>query len=361
MSLQGARVYIHGRLRGLTKRRLGRLAVGAGGAMTRRASNATIIALGHNTAKATLSDAGDLQFSFRPLPGAQIVSELSFARMLGMGSMECGVGSFYASDQLAKHSGLSEVQIRALSLFDVLSPSNSLFTYEDLVAARVIGKLVAGGKSFPKIVQAALALKESGGSLKSTKLSEAPWGQMLQEIDGKLAGLNGQLLLPIDGDDVSAEDAFVRGEESESKSDLGAARRWYEIAARLDRSDPVIPFNLANVLDTMGLVTEAAIGYRQALARDPCFPDAWFNLGVMQEREGRSDEALASYERAAAVDQGYVDAQHNAALLLMRLKRFPDAILIWDKIAAAASPAADEAKRLAHLCRLELKHVGQRR
>jgi hypothetical protein len=359
MSLQDARVYIHGRLRRLTKRRLGRLAAAAGAVMTRRAATATVIVVGHSEAKTTLSDTGDLHFAFRPLAKAEFVSELSFGRMLGFYSPGREDGRFYAVDQIAKHSGLSETQIKSLALFDVLIPRGALFSYEDLILARVIGRLVIGGKSISKIVVAALSLRESGGSLKSTKLSEAPWGQMLQEIDGRLAGLDGQLLLPIDGDDVSADEAFARGEGSESEGDLTAARRWYEIAARLDRSDPVIPFNLANVLDAMGLGNEAAIAYRQAISRDPQFPDAWFNLGVLQERDGRTEEALASYEKAALVDQGYLDAQHNAALLLMRLRRFPDAILLWDKIAASASAAAEEAKRLAHLCRLELKHAGQ--
>ena len=73
-------------------------------------------------------------------------------------------------------------------------------------------------------------------------------------------------------------------------------RGLYDLAARLDKVDPVIPFNLGNVLDELGRERAAEIAYLQALARDPNFPDAWFNLGVLQEKIGREDEALSSYE-----------------------------------------------------------------
>ena len=53
------------------------------------------------------------------------------------------------------------------------------------------------------------------------------------------------------------------------------------------------------VLDELGREREAEIAYRQAIARDAKFPDAWFNLGVLQEKMGRVDEALSSYERAS--------------------------------------------------------------
>jgi tetratricopeptide (TPR) repeat protein len=101
--------------------------------------------------------------------------------------------------------------------------------------------------------------------------------------------------------------------------------------------------------------------YRQAIARDPNFPDAWFNLGVLQEKVGRIDEALSSYERAFAVEPAYADALHNAALLLMRKRRFPAVLKLLDQLTASAQSSRNEAKRLAHLCRLELKQEQERR
>ena len=126
------------------------------------------------------------------------------------------------------------------------------------------------------------------------------------------------------------------------------AERLYDLAARLDRDDPVIPFNLGNVLDELGRERDAEIAYRQALARDPNFPDAWFNLGVLQEKVGREDEALSSYERAFAVEPFYADALHNAALLLMRKRRFSAALKLLEQLVTTSQSSAGEARRLAH-------------
>ncbi|HKN29581.1 MAG TPA: tetratricopeptide repeat protein, partial [Roseiarcus sp.] len=113
--------------------------------------------------------------------------------------------------------------------------------------------------------------------------AEAPWGAVLQVLEGALAEIDGQLLLPLEGADLDADAAFALGEESEQEGDLLSARRWYELAVRLDATDPVIPFNLGNVLDELGFTRQAEFAYRQAIARSPNMADAWFNLGLLQE------------------------------------------------------------------------------
>jgi tetratricopeptide (TPR) repeat protein len=119
-----------------------------------------------------------------------------------------------------------------------------------------------------------------------------------------------------------------------------------------------VPFNLGNVLDALGRPKEAEIAYRQAVGRDPSLADAWFNLALLQEKSGRDAQALASYDRAIAADPTYLAAQHNAGLLLMRLRRFAEAAPRWEKIAATSAEAAGEARRLAQLCRLELRNAA---
>src|SRR5271165_7197539 len=91
------------------------------------------------------------------------------------------------------------------------------------------------------------------------------------------------------------------------------------------------------------------------------FPDAWFNLGVLQEKIGRDDEALLSYEKAFAMEPSYADALHNAALLLMRKRQFSAAVKLLDQLVSTSQSTSGEARRLAHLCRLELKQgVGKK-
>ena len=184
---------------------------------------------------------------------------------------------------------------------------------------------------------------------------------MLKVLEGTLAEIDGQFLLQLEGSDLDADGVFALAEESEQDGDLVTARRWYELAARLDATDPVIPFNLGNVLDELGFTREAEIAYRQAIARSPDMADAWFNLGLLQEKNGRERDALASYERAFAIDPTYANALHNAALLHMRRREFAAAVQLLEQIRPTSPADAAEIRRLAHLCRLEAKTAETRK
>jgi hypothetical protein len=360
MTISAQKVHIYGRLRGITARRVDQLAAAAGLSLTRRPSAADAIVLAHSTAGFALSDDGELHLMFQRKANARLVSERCFRSRLGILDLPGASEPHYSEDQIARHTGLSRPQLRTLSLYDVLSAGEGGFSYTDLVAARAIGRLFAAGAKFPKIIVAALALESRGMSLSAVRLAEAPWGELLQVFEGALAEIDGQLLLPLHGQDIDADAAFARAEASEREGDLNSARRWYDLAARLDENDAIIPFNLGNVLDELGRSREAEIAYRQAIARSPDLADAWFNLGVLQEKMGREDEALSSYQGAFAVEPAYADALHNAAVLLMRNRRFAAALPLIDQIIAASPANAPEAKRLAHLCRLELRHSAER-
>jgi len=362
MTSTDQKVYVFGRLRGVTARRVGQLARSSGLALTRRPSAADIIVLAHSTARSAVSEQGELRLRFRPRSRAQLLSERSFKSRIGVIAPAIAADGRYSEDQVARLAGLGVEQIRSLALYDVLSPDESGHSYTDLVVARAVGRLRAESATFAKIIAAALALEQRGMSLSGVRLAEAPWGELVQVLEGCLARTDGQLLLPLEkGSDVDADEVFARAEEYEQEGDLELAERLYDLAARLDRDDPVIPFNLGNVLDELGRERDAEIAYRQALARDPNFPDAWFNLGVLQEKVGREDEALSSYERAFAVEPSYADALHNAALILMRKREFSATLKLLDQLVATSQSSSGEARRLAHLCRLELKQESARR
>ena len=360
MTISAQKVYVYGRLRGITARRIRELAVAKRLRLTRRPSSADAIVLAHSTAGFAVSDGGELCLKFQRKADARLVSERYFRSQLGMRALPGASEPQYSEDQIARHAGLNSLQLRTLSLYDVVSPVDSGFSYSDLLAARAVGRLLAAGAKFPKIIIAALALESRGVSLCSVRLAEAPWGELLQVCEGALAEINGQLLLPLQGPDIDADEAFARAEASEQEGDLDSARRWYDLAGRLDENDAVIPFNLGNVLDELGRPREAEIAYRHAIARSPDLADAWFNLGVLQEKMGRDEEALSSYEKAFAVEPTYADALHNAAVLLMRKRRFAAALPLLNQIMSASAASAPDAKRLAHLCRLELRHDAER-
>jgi tetratricopeptide (TPR) repeat protein len=327
--------------------------------MARRPANATLVVIGHSSSS-TLGDGGEFDFGFTPSETAELVSELRFKSDLGSFAPRSSDERNHSIAQVVHHSGLTDKQIKALALYDVLDPIENFFSYRDLVAARAIGRLVSSGAAFGKVVTAALTLEQHGLSLATARLSESAWGEILQELEGRQAGFDGQWLLPLRGDDIDAYEAFARAEVSEQEGELDSAVRWYELAARLDQRDPVVPYNLGNVLDSLGRSREAEIAYRQAIGRSADFADAWFNLGVIQEKVGRADEALVSYEQAIVAEPTYADALFNSAALLMRMKRFHQALLLWEQIAKNSAASAAEAKRLAHLCRFEIARASAR-
>jgi len=289
------------------------------------------------------------------------LSERSFRSRIGILPPRVVADGRYSEDQVAKLAGLGVEQLRTLALYDVVSPTESGLSYTDLIVARAVGRLSSEGAAFPKIIAAALALEELGMNLSGVRLAKAPWGELVQVLDGGVAQVDGQLVFSLEGSDVNSDEAFAAGEAYEQAGDLEQAERFYDLAARLDRADPVIPFNLGNILDELGREREAEFAYRQALARDPNFPDAWFNLGVLQEKIRREDDALTSYERAFAAEPSYTDALHNAALLLMRKREFSAALKLLDRLVATSRSTSGEARRLAHFCRLELKQESARR
>ncbi len=354
MTAPAERVYIYGRIRGVTRRWLQSLSAAAGVTLTGGTTTADTIVLGHNMASRTISQAGELHLDFRRKPTVRLVSEDGFRSRLGLKAAPAS-NCQYSEVQMVKHTGLNGAQLGTLTLFDVLVPEDGRYSYVDLVTARTVGQLFSSGVAFPKIIAAALALERQGERLFNVRLAAAPWGAVVKMLGGTLAEIDGQLLLPLDGSDLDADGVFALADESEQDGDLIAARRWYELAARLDATDPVIPFNLGNVLDDLGFTREAEFAYRQAIARSPDMADAWFNLGLLQEKKGKERDALSSYERAFAIDPAYANALHNAALLRMRRHEFAAAVQLLEQISPTSPADAAEIRRLAHLCRLEAK------
>src|SRR5918994_2772438 len=125
---------------------------------------------------------------------------------------------------------------------------------------------------------------------------------------------------------------------------------------KIDRTDPVIPINLGNVLDAAGRRGEATFAYEQAIARDATFAEAWLNLGAVREGMNRPTEAVGCYRQALQARPDYPDALRNLAALLTRRGAYGEALPLWERY-LARRPVGDHAAgaiRLAVLCRLEL-------
>jgi tetratricopeptide (TPR) repeat protein len=348
-------LYVVGRLRGVTRKRLvGALATAGGRLVRRPGARITLVALAHSSAPACLVGPSGLELP-KALPGSvELVSEVEVKRRLGLAPPPPEAERQLSAADLSRAAGLTQETIRCFDLYDVLDGAGGRFGFRDLLTAREAKRLLKRGFALVDIVEAALALRRQGRGLFDTSLSDAPWGEILQHATGRLARLDGQYLLPLDDAFQSADELFELAEECETVGDLDGAERFYRRAAAADPFDPVIPFNLGNVLDGLGQPREAAIAYRLALGRDASFAEAWVNLAGLRERGGRIGEAEEYLGRAVQARPDYGDALFSLASLLTRQERYREALLLWDRFLALEpqGTAAEQARRQGWLCSL---------
>ena len=315
----------------------------------------TVIAMGHSSALVGLVNAPPLALPGGIPAGARQVSEFQIKRMLGILPPQAVEERSWTLGDVARASGLEPAIVECLAWYDVLDPVAGQFGFRDLRAAREAKRLLGLGFGLDEIVEAALDLRRSGRGLFDTSLTEAPWGEILQEVAGRLGRLNGQYTLPLDEAYESVDEIFERAEECEACGDLAGAERLYRIALGIDRTDPVIPFNLGNILDALERPLEAALAYRQAIGRDPTFAEAWVNLAALEEVAGRTASSEAHLRRALEVQPNLTMALHNLAMALTRSERYEEAAQLWKRYLAQCPSPADtrEAARLLLLCQIE--------
>ncbi|MSO72603.1 MAG: tetratricopeptide repeat protein [Rhodospirillaceae bacterium] len=90
---------------------------------------------------------------------------------------------------------------------------------------------------------------------------------------------------------------------------VAAARRLTEAFPHI----PLLHLLLATGLTQGGQLELAVQTYREALALDPDYFDAFYNLGVVFRRQGRMSEAIESYLSALKLQPQNLDARRNLA------------------------------------------------
>jgi Tfp pilus assembly protein PilF len=350
------RVLVYGRLPGLNRARIAENLVKIGGKLVRDGRSATAIVLAHATAPSCV--AGDaIVLPFETAAGATLLSEAGFRQRLGAGPTAAPAAGPYTADEVARLSGLSPEACRTLGLFDVLAPAAGMHGYADVATARQVARLLGEGVPFGAILKAGIELGRRGVRVSQVRLAAAPWGEVVQRMGETLAQFDGQFALVLDEEAQNAEASFAEAQASEASGDLAEAERWYRRADRLDKADPVIPFNLGNVLAAQSRMAEAEVAFRRALGRDPAFAEAAFNLGRLFETQGRDAEALRVYVETITAHPAYAQALFNAGRLLTKAERFGEALPLWERFLSLApdDPDAGQARRMALLCRLETR------
>jgi tetratricopeptide (TPR) repeat protein len=226
---------------------------------------------------------------------------------------------------------------RLLELFEVIQPQDGALSFRDLIAAREVARLTAAGLGVAEIIASVVDL---GGGTKACedhplarlKLVCDEQGHLARRIGNRFAELDGQMRLPLaNPGNPSVDEVFEAAEEAEQRGDLVRAEGLYRRCARLDPSDPIAPFNLANVLREQGRRGEAKSYLQLATVIDPALADGWYNLALLVEAEGQKGLARAHLERAIAADPDYADPLYWLAKLHFEAGELAAAAQLWQR------------------------------
>lgn len=328
LSFHGASVGLLGALGGLARRQVAREVARRGGRFHRSVTRGTtIVVFGRKLLARERGAAILARIAGATAPGRLLLSENGFLRHLaGIAPSDPGLLSRSA---IIAQSGLPAAEFDALALFDGFSRDAEPFAFRDLVLARKYAGLMASGAGWAAIVRSVHRVGPAT-SLTAAAL-RVDDGLVYAEHAGRLAELDGQLLLgleaPADDDDARFDEAEA---EEAAGNHAGAAALYARVLAA-DPSDAVAAFNRANCLARLGRTAEAERDYARALNLDPGFVEAWFNLASLARDRGRIDAARAHLTRALVIDPSYADAVYNLAALEFDAGDLAAAAVMWQR------------------------------
>ena len=223
--------------------------------------------------------------------------------------------------ELSRVLGLRAAQVRRWARLGLVTPRRTVhrLAFFDLVqvsSAKRICELLGRGASLANIrrglEQIERRLPEREAPFSQLALLEHD-GRIIVRLDGTLAEPSGQLRFnfdppggaPVCGSAAvsnvreNSESLFDQALAAEDAKDLAAAAELYQRAILLDPADPVLPFNLGNVLFGLARYAEAADSFQRALRLDAGYAEAWNNLGNTLAQMGSWQGALAAFRRAS--------------------------------------------------------------
>jgi tetratricopeptide (TPR) repeat protein len=231
---------------------------------------------------------------------------------------------------LTRVLGVPATRIRRWMRLGLVTPRRtvhrlSFFDLAEVANAKRICRLIASGASLPNIRR---GLEQMQRWLPSRDLPFSQLallehdGKILVRLNGTVAEPSGQLRFNFDGpeeaiakaparDDVEA--LFDEALAAEDAGELSEAVERYQRAIAIEPADPVLHFNLGNVLFGLQRFGEAAGSYQQALRWDPAYAEAWNNLGSVWIALKAWKPAIRAFRQALRLVPNYEDARHNLA------------------------------------------------
>jgi len=350
MEWVGSEIALYGRFSAGGKERLTRAIAAAGGSvardLTRRSKVLCVGGMAHGLiARGAL--ARRLDEATRR--GAQVVGERRLAAMLA--GQDPGPPPTFPLTTALQAGPIDAADAAMLAAFDLIRVEGAYCRFSDAAILRSAGELAAAGRGLAEIVRILDEARTAPPGRRKLVLAE-DGAAALQWEDG-LSTLDGQGLLALEGEHVSADAWFEAALEAEAEGEFPLAVRLFNRAADADRRDPLAPYNAGNLLLAQERFTDAMRAYQQALRRDPTFPEARYNLAQALEVMGRAGAAAKELEETLALEPSHADALFNLAQLRLACGQWGEAQALYARfLETAPSPDwAEKARKALAYCR----------
>ena len=368
IDLAGRIVVILGGLQAMPRRLAGDELARRGAVLRRGLTRATDLVVVGQQARARLAG-GHLQEYLERADELELpcISERSFLRVLDFLPASQAEPAAISLAGLAGKAGLAPEIVRLLVLFDLIEAPDGRCSFRALITAREVARLLDEGVALAEILDSVGRIgrrADAGGDdhpLTRHKLICDAEGKVVVRCAEGLAELDGQIRLDLPkADNPSVDSLFEAAEEAELDRDWVTAEDLYRRCVRLDRDDPIAPFNLANVLREQGRMSEACCYLQLALSVDPNFAEAWYNLAGLVDRDGDRETARQYLLRAVAADPYYGDPMYNLAYWHFAAGRYAEAGQWWQRYLDLDpdSEWSRKARKGMALCRRHLQDAG---
>jgi tetratricopeptide (TPR) repeat protein len=261
----------------------------------------------------------------------EIMFEERFLKHLSVVDYDDRIRRRHTVIELAKILGLPGERVRQWVKRGLIEPSEvvhgvALFDFRQVAAARTLSDLIDAGLSPTEIRKGLDQLQRlfpDATPLSRVSAIESTSRLLHRLENGSLAEPSGQLQLDFaaEPDDDrhltyiavarTTDELFDDAVLLESSGQLQQAADTYRLALAKQPDDPVIRFNLGNVLFQLGLMEAAAVEFRRAVQIDPGYVEAWNNLGSILFELDQVDESVVAFQRALRLAPGYEEAHFN--------------------------------------------------
>jgi tetratricopeptide (TPR) repeat protein len=355
LRIEGRSFFIAGRFERLPKSRIERELVARGGKLHSRLTRRTDFAVvTHETTGRLGSPTMRAVLAREP---KRTLSEEAFLR--GLTLAPALHGKDIDASRFQSLTGLAREDVRLLELFDILTPEDGRFGFGDLKIAQHVSGLRRRGVAIESVLSAATVLRRRRRGCdpqEIIRLDIGPGGDLMMRIGEALAQLDGQMRFSWAEPPPDPDALFEAAEQAAAEGALLSAERLYYACLSASPRDPVVRFNLGNVVRDLGRPAEAKAHYLAALDAEPGFAEAHFNLGHLAMSSGQSAEAIAHFERAVLADPEFPDPLYNLAALYIKADRLSDAAPLLERYVRLDPNSAwgHEAKKLLLACRAVL-------